>query len=365
MRRPLQSDWEAEGKVSGMPGWVFRGRRMIRGMGHMLFPRYIQREARDFFYLTARAVLPGAPVPRAATPATPATAATAGAEGGPGEGAWRTKGLPQHGFPFAIATTWVRYPGHPEKKLRVVRADPRTMKPGAGSGGESPTVLSVESGGKGPASLWWSNGAFAIAPSAPRADATLLAGGFPTAPSAAAGAPAARAVVGVQDEDGMLVWVELPPDERADAGAAAAMDSLLERLGCSTRLALVGGARAFLGGTLDAAGEAGAPAPPSATRMVRVTGPGAHPMFADTPLVPVQVWRPLQAKRVRYFYKPDAGARSQAGPPDAGAQDSDPQSSHIEAPRGSLQPADTARSGEASAATSASPTPNISTSRAR
>ena len=54
MGRPLQGDWEAQGKVPDMPGYVFRGRRMIRGMGHMLFPRYIQREARDFFYLTSR-----------------------------------------------------------------------------------------------------------------------------------------------------------------------------------------------------------------------------------------------------------------------------------------------------------------------
>ncbi|HEY6462437.1 MAG TPA: hypothetical protein VIY73_19850, partial [Polyangiaceae bacterium] len=60
--RPMQSDWEAEGKVPDMEGWVFRSRRMIRGMGHMLFPRYIHREARDFFYLTARPILPGAPI---------------------------------------------------------------------------------------------------------------------------------------------------------------------------------------------------------------------------------------------------------------------------------------------------------------
>ncbi len=36
--RPLQADWEAEGKVPDMAGWVFRARRMIKGMGHMNFP---------------------------------------------------------------------------------------------------------------------------------------------------------------------------------------------------------------------------------------------------------------------------------------------------------------------------------------
>ncbi|HXN33914.1 MAG TPA: hypothetical protein VN894_18720, partial [Polyangiaceae bacterium] len=105
LKRPLQSDWEAEGKVPDMTGYVFRSRRMIRGMGHMLFPRYIQREARDFFYLTARPLLPGAPL-------------DVGPPAEPDEGVWRTKGLPQHGFPYALATTWVHAGG---SKLRVLR----------------------------------------------------------------------------------------------------------------------------------------------------------------------------------------------------------------------------------------------------
>jgi hypothetical protein len=80
--RPLQTDWEAEGKVKDMPDWAFRARRMIRGMGHMLFPRYVQREARDFFYLTTRTVLPGPELAGGVKPKEP------------GEGAWRVKGLP-------------------------------------------------------------------------------------------------------------------------------------------------------------------------------------------------------------------------------------------------------------------------------
>ena len=47
------------GPVPGIHGWNFRARRMIRGMGLMNFPRYIQREARDFFYMTLRYLLPG------------------------------------------------------------------------------------------------------------------------------------------------------------------------------------------------------------------------------------------------------------------------------------------------------------------
>jgi hypothetical protein len=292
LRRPLQNAWEAEGKVSGMPGWVFRARRMIRGMGHMLFPRYIQREARDFFYLTTRATLPGPAI---------GPAGSAAGDGAPGEGIWRTKGLPQHGFPYAIATTSVRAAGHPGLTLRVARADPRTMKPAAEAAAEAPTVLAIEAGDRGPSALWWSDRVFSIASSSPAAGATRLANGFPAGSAPAA---VARAAAGIQDDDGMLVWVELPPAEHADSLSAAAMDALLDRLGCSARMAVAGSARAFLGGTLDAAGEAGPAAPASAARLVRVPGPDAHPMFGDTPLVPVQVWRPLQAKRVRYFYKP-------------------------------------------------------------
>src|SRR5262249_41478802 len=146
--RPLQNDWEAEGKVPELPGWVFRSRRMIRGMGHMLFPRYIHREARDFFYLTARPVLPGAPI-----------AAEPGKD--PDEGVWRTKGLPQHGFPYALATTWVRAEGHPDWKLRVVRADPRAMKVAAVATDPDPTtVLGFAATLHGSRTLTWSPGVF-------------------------------------------------------------------------------------------------------------------------------------------------------------------------------------------------------------
>ncbi len=287
LKRPLQTDWEAEGKVPDMTGYVFRSRRMIRGMGHMLFPRYIQREARDFFYLTARSLLPGAPLD-AASPADP------------DEGVWRTKGLPQHGFPYALATTWARAEG---TRLRVLRVDPRTTKPASGGGAQAPTVLSLSAGTRGTRSLWWYERVFSIGASAPAADAAVLMGGVAMTSPLAAGA---RAAVGVQDEDGMLVWVELPPDApAADARSNGAMNALLDRLGCSSRMALPGDARAFLGGSLDLSGAPAAGAsPPIGARLVRDRAPDAHSLFDTTPIVPIQVWQPLQAKRIRYFYKP-------------------------------------------------------------
>jgi hypothetical protein len=300
--RAMQSDWEAEGKVPDMTGWAFRSRRMIRGMGHMLFPRYIHREARDFFYLTSRPILPGAPAP------------TVPGDSDPDEGVWRTRALPQHGFPYAVATTWVRSELRKDLRLRVVRADPRTMKPAPAPGGatetDAPTVLAIEAPPRGELSLWWASGVFSVSASAPTKDATRLAGG---APAHVATATDARAAVGVQDEDGMLAWVELPPGTHPDAQTTAAMDALLDQLGCSTRMAIAGDAHALLGGTLDASG-APAAAPPVATTvaLVRAHAPGAHAFFESTPMVDIEVWRPLQAKRVRYFYKPPPAASSGA-----------------------------------------------------
>ena len=293
--RPLQSDWEAQGKVPDMPGYVFRARRMIRGMGHMLFPRYIQREARDFFYLTSRTTLPGAPV----------TVASAAPHPDPDEGVWRTRGLPQHGFPFAIATTWLRDAAG--LKLRVVRADPRTMKPAGGDAGGPATVLSLAAPRRGALTLWSAGTSFAIGASSPTRDAiALVSGSAPSDPLA----KTARAAAGVEDEDGMLVWVELPPDAAADASTAAAMDALLARLGCGSRLLLPGESRAMLGGTLDAAGDpiAARHLPVASAILRRSSAPDAHAVFPDTPIVPITVWQPLQAKRVRYFPPPPASA---------------------------------------------------------
>src|SRR5258706_3943705 len=112
--RKLQEDWEYEGTFKELPEFKYRARRMIKGMMHMNFPQYIHRDGRDFFYLTQRPVLPG---PELATPITPKEA---------GEGAWRGKGLPQHGFPYPLPVAWTR-PDAPKPTLpvRPMPVDPR------------------------------------------------------------------------------------------------------------------------------------------------------------------------------------------------------------------------------------------------
>ncbi|WP_394820988.1 hypothetical protein [Pendulispora albinea] len=310
--RPLQQDWEFEGSLKSMPDFRVRARRMVKGMGHMNFPRYIHRDERDFFYLTRRPLLPGRDIP-------PAAAGDASA----GEGVWRVKGLPQHGFPYAMAATWRKpIPNRPDVKVRVLRIDPRTVRAAASAGTTeaTPTVVSFSGGARakpGELAIWLTQGesgdaALFLAGPAPASDAPrvwiLAAGEASSAPSA----KGARAFAGIDDEEGMLVWIELDPASPADAETTAAIDALLGQMGCGTRLAVHGDAHAFPGGHLDVAGE---PATPASTtvRLVRGETPGAHLQFASTPIVRPSVWQPLQSQRVRYFNKksksvPDGGA---------------------------------------------------------
>jgi hypothetical protein len=273
---------------------------MIRGMGHMLFPRYVHREARDFFYLTTRSILPGPPIPLMGAAA-------------PGEGAWQTRGLPQLGFPYALATSWVRLdPAFGDLRAFVVRADPKTMVPAPDGAPDGSTVLALTASARGSQTLFWSDRAFVVAPRSPAAGAVALVGGHPLDDPRSAGA---RTAVGIEDDGGFLVWVELGEEARPSAETAAAMDALLARMGCSTRIGVPGDAHARLGGTTDVAGHS-RPAGGTEVRLVRAAAADAHPIFASTPVVPIQVWQPLQAKRVRYFYKPAPAAS--AAPPRVG-----------------------------------------------
>ncbi|EYF03685.1 hypothetical protein [Chondromyces apiculatus] len=319
--RPLQHDWEAEGEVAGLEGWRFRGRRFIRGMGLMNFPRYIRREARDFFYMTFRHVLPG----EALASAVPGKA---------GEGEWRVKGLPHHGFPYAVAVTEVRPDAsRPDFTLRVLKMDPRAVK-AAPTGNEGKVVALVGPGGPGASAeglgLWHAEGVFSIGAAPPAAGASRIATGSATA---AAGMNAVAAV-GVQDDGGMLVYAEVlgagapaAGSATGDAGVAApggggeragsagavgdprdaqALENFVKGLGCSSRLLLARRLDLALGGDTDLSGSAvHAPTGAGVVRLVRAGTPGAGRMFEDTPIVPRETWYPLQQKRIRYFKKAD------------------------------------------------------------
>jgi hypothetical protein len=292
LKQPLQFDWQHEGEVPGLDGWRFRARRLIRGMGLMHFPRYIKREGRDFFYMTLRHVLPGPallPVIQKAPLA--------------GEGEWRLKGLPQHGFPYALALTELRADAtRPHFMLRVVQIDPRTVEAREASKQEAAgkTVAVVDAGearADAP-SLWHSAGAFSIAPAPPVADAVRLASGEPPGKAGAA-------ALGVSDEGGMLFYAEVEaPVEQPSPGDAKILDQLLKKLGCSTRLSLARPLPLALGGDSDLAGAAvRAPTGAGVVRLSRVEAAGGRRIFEDTPVVPIETWYPLQQKRIRYFKK--------------------------------------------------------------
>jgi hypothetical protein len=286
-----------EGDVPGLDGWRFRARRFIKGMGLMNFPRYIKREGRDFFYMTLRQMLPGKPL-------------VAGVkEPEKGEGEWRLKGLPQHGFPYALAMTELRPDGaRPDAKVRVLKLDPRLVASSPAAKGASAKTVAILDAGEAPsgehaASLWHSSGAFSIGPSAPVPEAVRLASG------AAEPGPAVAAI-GVNDEDGMLVYAELSAPPAAPAAAdGKLLAELLKKAGCSSTVFLKAPWSMALGGDTSLAGAAmHPPSGATAVRLARVQAPGAGRFFEDTPIVPFDKWYPLQQKRIRYFKKPKSEA---------------------------------------------------------
>lgn len=297
--RHLATDWEAEGNVPGLEGWRFRGRRLIRGMGLMEFPRYIKREARDFFYMTLRHVLPGRAVSPVLQPPEP------------GEGEWRLKGLPHHGFPYALALTELRPdPQRPSLRARLLQVDPRTVR-AARAATAADLVLAVDvaeaassarEGGE-VLSLFHSTGAFSLAESPPVPDAVRLATGTThVGPAAAA--------VGILDDAGMLVYAELAPAPAEPSAAdGKTLDALLEQMGCSSRLLLRAPLAVALGGDTDVAGKAmHALSGAAVVQLVRAEAAGGRRVFEATPIVPFNEWYPLQQRRIRYFKKPAAEA---------------------------------------------------------
>jgi hypothetical protein len=274
-------------------------------MGLMNFPRYIKREARDYFYMTLRHVLPGPGIaPAAPSPET-------------GEGQWRVKGLPQHGFPYALALTELRpEASRADVRVRVLAVDPRTVSASSGEGGAAPQggkTIAIVGAGEAAASgdalsVWHSAGSFSIAAAAPVAGSTRLATG-----RAVAGTPTAVAGAGVRDEDGMLLYVELSAGGQAGQEGAgvpgALLDGFLKRLGCSTRVLFGRKLPIALGGDTDLAGAAvHPPSGPGAVRLSRADAPAVKRIFEDTPVVPFNHWYRLQQHRIRYFKKPKGEA---------------------------------------------------------
>jgi hypothetical protein len=257
---------EYDGEFPRAPGYRIRGRRAVRSMA-MRFPRYLYRDARDFFYLTLRPTLPG-----------PALEGASGEEG-----SFSSHGLPHAGWPYPFARAR-------SDSAFVVRIDPRRAVPGplrlerhtrvlagltgVAAGGES--ALSAVRGGVG-----WE----------------LSVGGagdalFSGSPMGPEGADAALGV----DRDGFLIYAEGPAAEVARA---------MTRAGVTVAIAL--GERRLAFATDD-----GAAAPDGTTeRELPAEGvgvllfyaeqsPSAEVLFPETEPAPYSTWGYLQNLRVRY-----------------------------------------------------------------
>ncbi|HJL18893.1 MAG TPA: hypothetical protein RMH99_24735 [Sandaracinaceae bacterium LLY-WYZ-13_1] len=260
--------------------WHLRARKAVRSMG-MPFPRYSDRDARDFFYLTLRPVLPGPPL--------------AGVDEARAQ--LSTEGLPHAGWPHAFARTHL---GAEEARTWVVRIDPNRavpapirrddhVRPLAHLVGAAPRVDA-----EAPHALvarrhdiGWS---FAVG--APEEGDRVVLAGPP-----ASRVPDADVAVGV-DRDGFLVYAERDgdPTPLAERLAAAGVSEAVV-LPTENRLAFaVDGAHPGPDGFTERPVD-----PDTALAFLAEERPAAEVIFEDNEPQPYHHWGYLQDQRVRYF----------------------------------------------------------------
>jgi hypothetical protein len=207
--------------------------------------------------------------------------------------------LPQHGFPYALATAAVPLDtSRPDIAARLLKIDPRVVavQGAVGVDDAAPAVVvfsGISRAKSDRPTLWLSRGAFSIAEQPPDGATGLFSG------VSAADAATSTAAIGIADDDGMLVYAETDAPE-----SGATLEKLLGELGCSSKMFLAHSLAPALGGTTGLDGAPVALAETASVRLVRRDAPGAKSIFEDTPVVPPEVWQPLQMRRIRYFKKP-------------------------------------------------------------
>jgi hypothetical protein len=280
--KPLDRMWEARGAVLMKPGWDFSARLMVRKMPLMNFPRYIQRNSRDFFYLTRRALLPG---PRLEPFA-----------GGPeSDGRWRVAGIAHNGWPHAVAITRLTVPRETGSPVTVwlTRVDPKQVR--IADTAEAQEIGSIEL----PASdderaaavqLWKTSSTFLIAPAVPVEGARALAAGAPKPEKATRSAACV-------DRTGMLVLAEARRDQ--GKGSANAIRESLDHAGCETTVYFSEPAVFRPHGDQSENGDADR-TKAGGVHLIRRPSVGAVRIFEDTPVVPPERWAFAQRRRVPY-----------------------------------------------------------------
>ena len=330
--RPIDPDMEFEINVPYARGWRVRGRKLVRTMTPMTFPRYIRRDPRDFFYLTLKPVLPGPHLEGSAE----------------GEGVFDTRGLPHAGWPHAFALAWLgAAPGdEPDERARtrLVRMDPARVffgsseardeqhspvpvpvpvpdqaESGSGSesGSDTEADADTEAGSArplayltharetaGPLALYWVQEQigrrFAVGRELPR-DAHVVLRGAPLAADEVA-------ALGV-DPDGFIVYAEAENGDALQARMTAARVETPLGLG-AIRLAFALESLNVGPDTYEREVD-----PTRALAIVANTTPQHEVLFPDVEPRPYMYWGPMQDVRVRYF-REEGPARFQG--PDAG-----------------------------------------------
>jgi hypothetical protein len=237
----------------------------------MPFPRYSERDGRDFFYLVLRPVLPGPPLANGT--------------------ALRTEGLPHAGWPHAFARASIG------ERTWIVRIDPRRAVPGPIRGASHRRPLAhltraaalAESGAPHALYARRRTVGWTFAVGRPAEGDHVIAAGPPLG-------AAADAALGV-DRDGFLVYAERAGDATplAERLREAGVEHAIE-LGPQTRLAFVV-SDAYAG-------------PDGFERSVDVEDalpffaeerPETEVLFPDNEPLPYRRWSHLQDQRVRYF----------------------------------------------------------------
>jgi hypothetical protein len=289
LSRKLDRDHEWQGAIEGSRGYHARAKLAVKTMTPLRFPRYLDRDPRDFFFLTQKSVLPGpalqvggaalsfstAGLPHAGWPNAFARARFEANDGQPG-GAWLLRADLSRAVPKALAPEALSRP------LAHVALPPPSPKGVSDPPGELALYVRHVSGLR----------RFAIG--VPPEHATVLLRGYGVS------APAASSTVIALDAEGFLVYAE------ADEGRQRWLIQQLALLGLEQAMILPAGARLSLvtdTGQARVSGEAvpGASEIDAPLTLVAETRPPADVMFPEVEPKPYRFWGWLQGQRVRYF----------------------------------------------------------------
>jgi hypothetical protein len=271
---------EAEGPIEGMAGYQFRTRLAVTTMTPVRFPRYIDRDPRDYFYLLRKPQLPGAPL-----------------DVGGQRAAFDVHGLPDVGFPAAFAQARLGDAGAVITRIDATRAMPRRLAKIEGArvlatvGGFAREGVSVSLFAR------YQHGRLRLdLGRAPKAATVLATGTMRDASSSSLGA------LGV-DGEGFLVHVQ--------ASSAAEVTQALQAAGVTKALALDSdGLQLTAAPVSTAVPDGGVPGMGDAQQadesdetlvLVENTQPAAEVLFPAIKPMPYRRWGYLQDQRVRYF----------------------------------------------------------------